>query len=484
MRELRDYQSEIIHSTREALRFHKRVMIKAPTGAGKTVIAAEIIRMAREKRNLVSFIVPAISLINQTVESFREHGIADIGVMQADHELTDFNATVQVCSKDTLSRRNYYPESSLVIIDEAHVNSKFIYDWQDDHPETVFIGLSATPWTKGLGEHWECLVNIVGTRELITKELLCDFEVYSPSAPDLAQVKVVRGDYDIKALGLAVNRDPLIADIVSTWQRLGEDRNTVCYAVDRAHAAHIQQEFQEAGIGAGYIDAFTPVEEREAIYQQLLSKEIRIVCNVGCLTTGIDWDIRCLILARPTKSEILFVQIVGRGLRTNAEGDNCIILDHSDTTSRLGFVTDIDCDTLDMGQGAREPIKERVIKEPTECPKCKYLKLPGTRKCPNCGFEPEVQPNIETIDGTLVKAGQEHVEKVWLPVDVRNTYAMFLCYANTQGYKPGWAYHKTRAMCGRAPKATRSIEPMEPSPEIKRFITHQAIKYARRRKTA
>ena len=86
---------------------------------------------------------------------------------------------------------------------------------------------------------------------------------------------------------------------------------------------------------------------------------IRVVCNVGVLTTGVDWDVRALILARPTKSEMLFVQIIGRGLRTAEGKDYCLILDHSDNHTRLGFVTDIGRDRLDDGT-TRAPAQGRA----------------------------------------------------------------------------------------------------------------------------
>jgi superfamily II DNA or RNA helicase len=89
----------------------------------------------------------------------------------------------------------------------------------------------------------------------------------------------------------------------------------LCFAVDRVHAKHLQAKFQAAGIVTAYIDAYTATPERNRIAKAFHRGDIKVVTNVGCLTTGIDWDVRCIILARPTKSEMLFVQMVGRGLR-------------------------------------------------------------------------------------------------------------------------------------------------------------------------
>jgi DNA repair protein RadD len=130
--------------------------------------------------------------------------------------------------------------------------------------------------------------------------------------------------------------------------------------------------FEEAGVRAGYIDCLTKDDERKDIRSKFASGDYQVVCNVGVLTTGVDWDVRCIILARPTKSEILFVQIIGRGLRPAKGKDHCLVLDHSDTTSRLGFVTDIHHEELNDGK--TRVSTTRGIRLPKECPRCACLR--------------------------------------------------------------------------------------------------------------
>ena len=228
-------------------------------------------------------------------------------------------------------------------------------EWQ----RVPFVGLSATPWTKGLGKHYDDLIVAATTAELIDKGFLSPFRVYAPAHPDLSAVKIVAGDYHEGQLSEAMSQPVLVADTVSTWLRLGEDRPTLCFAVDRAHARRLADEFEAAGVPTGYVDANTPADERERIGQRLREGQIKVVCNVYCLTTGVDWDVRCIILARPTRSEILYTQIIGRGLRTAEGKSDCLILDHSDTTLRLGFVTDIHHETLDDGQHRKSSAQAR-----------------------------------------------------------------------------------------------------------------------------
>lgn len=372
--ELWPHQQRTIDMLRASLGAGKRrPLVQVPTGGGKTKIAAAIVDGALRKGKRILFCVPALSLVDQTVAAFGEEAINDIGVIQGDHLLTNWAQPVQVASVQTLMRRKL-PKADVVIIDEAHVSFKFYAKWMHDPAweRIPFIGLSATPWTRGLGKHYDDLIRPTTIQGLIDGGFLSPFRVYAPSHPDLKGVRTVAGDYHEGDLADAMNKDALVADIVETWKQRGEGRPTLCFAVDRAHAKALQRQFNEAGVPAGYVDAHVPPNERAAIQRRFHAGELRVVCNVGCLTTGVDWDVRCIILARPTKSEMLFVQMIGRGLRTKPGKDFCTVLDHSDTHLRLGFVTDIHHERLDDGK--KQEAAPREVKEtlPKECPSCAY----------------------------------------------------------------------------------------------------------------
>jgi DNA repair protein RadD len=296
----------------------------------------------------------------------------------------------------------------------------------------------------------------------------------------LTGVRTVAGDYHEGDLSGVMNDNPLVADVVDTWLRRAQNRPTFCFAVDRAHAKHLQAKFAEAGVSTGYIDAYTPINERTEIKRQFHSGGICVVCNVGCLTTGIDWDVRCIVLARPTKSEILFVQIIGRGLR-NAEGkEDCLILDHSDTHLRLGFVTDIHHDCLDDGRRrARSKASDRN-RLPKECPRCAFLKPPGTRVCPVCGFKAEATTDIEVIDGELVEITRGK-ERDAAPSNEEKAafYAQLKGYADERGYASGWAAHKFREKYNVWPNAYRDVPAVEPTPKVLSWIKSRQIAWAK-----
>lgn len=480
MRALRPHQTRALASLKRSLLGGKRrPMLAMPTGAGKTLLSAHIVAGALAKGNRVTFVVPAIELIDQTVQAFWNEGIRDVGVIQADHPMTDYSRPVQVASVQTISRREY-PNTDVVIIDEAHRAFKAIFRWMKDRPGMIFIGLSATPWTKGLGKHYDDLVVAATTQELIDAGYLSPFRVFAPSHPDLTGVRTTAGDYHEGDLSEAMDKPTITADVVSTWLTLGESRPTLCFGVDRAHAKSLQREFDRVGVPTGYVDAFTPADERAEVRKAFEAGRIKVVCNVGVLTTGVDWDVRCLILARPTKSEMLFTQIVGRALRTAQGKEDAIILDHSDTTMRLGFVTDIHHEMLDVGRESTSSQRDRAksVPLPKECPSCSFLKPAKVHKCPNCGFAPEIQADVEVLDGELAQVRGKKRKPT--PDEKRSWYAQLAGYAFQHGKSDKWVLANFRAKFGEWPHR-KDVTAISPSPEVLSWIKSRQIAWAKRK---
>jgi superfamily II DNA or RNA helicase len=363
---------------------------------------------------------------------------------------------------------------------------KFVTDWmaQEAWLDVPFIGLSATPWTKGIGRLYDRLIMAATTQQLISDGYLAPFRVFAPSHPDLSGVRTVAGDYHDGDLSKAMNKDVLTADIVSTWLAKGEGRPTLCFAVDRAHAQTIQAEFQAKGISCGYVDAYTTPQDREAVRKAFAAGDLKVVCNVGVLTTGVDWDVRCIILARPTKSEMLFVQIIGRGLRTAPGKEDCLILDHSDTTLRLGFVTDIQHHRLDDGTMDANSAKAKAATEPKpkECPKCSMLRPPKVWTCPSCGHTPNRKSDVETVEGELIELDGRRNNRAAGWSEKVSFMRQLRAYAISTGKKPGWADHKYKARFGVWPNDPR-VKYAPPAagvdPDVRSWITSQNIRFAK-----
>ena len=497
MRELRADQHEAISELRSAVGAGKRrVCMQAPTGMGKTVIASAIVESARAKNKKVLFTVPAIGLIDQTVQMFASQGIWDVGVIQASHHMTDWSQPVQVASIQTLMKRTL-PLADIVLLDEVHKWFSFYEKWlSKDHmpawANVPMIGLSATPWTKGLGSWFDHFYRAATTQEMIDAGHLSPFEVYSPTHPDLSDIKTVAGDYHEGQLSARMSTPKLVGDAVATWQQMwGKDR-TLVYAVDRAHAKHLKEKFEAAGIPVAYQDAFTKDGERAQIKRAFHSSEVKAVINIGTLTVGIDWDVRCLSMNRPTKSDMLFTQIIGRALRLAPPGTDpkefALILDHSNNHNTLGKVTDIDTSYIGLHDGKTPDHANRTeaIRLPKECPKCHYLKPPKMALCPKCGFKAEVQNTVLAAEGEL-RPLQPKPKKAKVPgapetqADKAVFYAELVGHAQLRGYRDGWAANQYKARIGTWPShdMKRNVRPIVPTAATLSWIKSRMIAFAK-----
>lgn len=479
-RPLRPHQRRAMQMLREALIAGKRrIVLQMPTGAGKTRTAAEIVSGALAKGNKVCFTVPAISLIDQTVSAFEQEGIDCLGVMQANHARTHYGMPVQVASVQTLARRELSLQSDVIVVDECHLRFEVISEWMKREPRKVFIGLSATPWARGMADDWETLVSPVTMQELIEGGFLSPFRVFAPSHPDLGGVKTVAGDYHEGQLAEVMGETRLVADVVETWLKRAERRPTLVFAVNRAHARQIQAMFAASGIVMGYCDAFVDLIERQVLFDRLAKGEIAGIVNVGTLTTGVDADIRCIVMARPTKSEMLFVQCIGRGLRTAPGKADCLILDHADNHARLGFVTDIRHDALLSGKDKREPTaREKGEAAPKECGSCGHLKPAKVAACPQCGFKPERQSEIEFEDGELIEVKPKQRKAT---TDEKQAFWSMALWVDRERAKSGkLAKALYRGKFGVWPKGLYSGA-VEPSPEFRSYEQSRRIAFAKGR---
>lgn len=459
--------------------------MQIPTGAGKTRIAAEL---CKDKRSI--FVVPRLSLIEQTCRAFEAEGISAPGVIQGKHCRTDVWAPVQIASAQTLARRAI-PHASLVIIDECHLQFDSIRKWISDESwgNVPFIGLTATPWARGMGSDWQTLLRPTSIVELIDSGYLSKFRVLAPPPPDLEGVRITAGDFNEKDLSAACNRMEIVGNVIETWLKQAEGRSTLCYGVDRAHAKHLQERFIESGIATEYVDCDTPLFEREEIFQRFQSSETKVICNVATLDTGIDLDVRCIVDARPTRSRIRFVQTIGRGLRTAEGKDHCLILDHAGNHRRLGLVTEIGCNFLDDGaarRGAeREPVGQAF--DPKLCPECHCVQAPHARECPQCGHAFPAVTLVREREGDLVELGSKvsGLHKPSAP-DERFWFGA-LCHMRNEAarrgkyYKQSWVAAQFKEKFGHWPPREWDTRPFEPTVEVRNWVRSRQIAYAKSR---
>lgn len=509
LRPLRPHQQLAVDLLRQSIGTgHRCPMLCLPTGAGKTRIAAEIVHGGRSKAKRIAFSVPSLSLIDQTVQRFMTDGVdlADMGVIQADHELRRPHAPIQICSAQTLARRGW-PDVDIVVVDEAHVRFEVYDRWMTEAGygpkpmsaeeraglertrRPIFIGLSATPGAKGLGQWYDDLIVPTTMADLIEAGFLSRFKVFAPSHPDLSGVRTLAGDYHEGMLGERMSKAQLVADVVDTWLTKAKGLRTLCFCVNRAHAQAVAEKFQGAGVRTAYVDANTPREERDAIGRRLDAREIDVVVNIGCLTTGVDWAVDCISLCRPTKSLMLFVQIIGRGLRQYDGKDHCLILDHSDTHLRLGMVTDIAFDELDDGKPKKKSDQsedEDRVPLPKECQECSGLVPAGMTECPCCGAIQKRPTMVQQQDGELTELTPGQKRAKLPPVHQRlkdmgeaSIIGQLYTLRDDRGKSDSWVSAQFKAIFDKWPKRLDHVPPREPTYELVSWIKSRSIAYAK-----
>lgn len=460
---LRPYQINAVNRTREAFASGKRrIVIVAPTGAGKTVIGCHLIESAKTKGTRVLFLAHRKELIDQCSRKLDENGIFEHGIIKADHWRTDYSRPVQVASIQTFIRRmDKIPwerwKFGMVMVDEAHHAVSKSYRTVLDLAQAdgiPIIGLTATPYRadgKGLGTSglFEVLIPVTTTQALVEDDFLTPSKVFAAAGPDLTKIKTVAGDYKLDDLGDEMDKAILVGDIVKNWTEHASGLATVCFAVNVAHSKHIVEQFKLAGVKAEHLDGTMSDEEREGILARLASGETTLVSNCGVLTEGFDLPrIECVILARPTKSRGLWRQMVGRGLRPWTNPINmleklfCIILDHAGCTYTHGFVTDPD--DLSLEDGLKKPSKGKARR--FRCPECKAEIGSWPKFCPSCGTSlRDTEPQEIHVDTSM------DLEEVTPQTIRRKFFHQMSRRAFLGGYQPGYPWAKFKEKFGRWP---------------------------------
>lgn len=442
MPELRPYQVSLIGKARAALRSHRRVLLQAPTGSGKTVIIGNIFQSAAAKGSRGLFIVHRVELIEQTRRTFAEFGIP-YGVIAAGYE-PDPARAIQIASIDTLKarlKRGLATDYKLVAWDECHHIAAA--GWKSVAarlPLAYHVGLTATPQRldgAGLKHAFDAMVHGPSTAALIVQGFLAPFKAFAPTLPDLSGLKTRMGDY--AHADTAMDRPSITGDAVATYQRLAAGKRALAFCASVEHSEHVAASFRAAGIPAIHVDGETPRDERLAAMEAFRAGDVHVLTSVDIFGEGVDVPaMEAAILLRPTKSLALHLQQCGRALRPQP-GKTALILDHAGNCHRHGLPDDEREWTLE-GRVKRPGATEAPVKQ---CPACFAVCRIAVLACPECGAEFPVKPReVAEVAGELTPferraRGFEEYQATSL--------AELQAIGRARGYKPGWAYFRWRA---------------------------------------
>lgn len=387
MKELRPYQLQAIQLARDSIkRGNKKIILCLATGAGKSIIAREIVSLSK---NDVLFVAHRSILIKQMVDTFKGIDNVKCGTIQKLHK----------------EEKHY----KLVIQDECHFGNGSVM--QENLKYDFLIGLSATPLTReGYRlEGWDDIIDVIQLPDLIDLGFACPVKVYAPIKINTKDMKTINGDFDQKQAFVEMSKSQIVGDILKVYEQYAKGLKTIIYCVNIKHSEILSSAFSEAGYAC---DTVHSKKSNDEVMIRFEKGELDIVLNCDVLTTGFDApDIYCLILATPTKSIVKAVQIYGRGTRLNQldPDKECLILDCANVIEntqhpmeRLNLtkvknnnnIKKCKCETkMQLKNRSVEPYNEvsYLVKSLYICPNCnsfdevETIKILNPQACEKCG---------------------------------------------------------------------------------------------------
>jgi len=400
--ELRWYQDECTTALMMAIQDEDcHPVAVAPTGSGKTVMICDFIDkfLSTNPHGSVLILSHIKEILRQDIQSLERHfgeGI-EIGVYSAGLGSRTVKKITVAGIQSVWRKPELFQRFDVVIIDECHLitikQSGMYRKFFDGLMDPVYVGFTATPFRLGHGYIHEgegALFNNIAYdisspenfNKLIEQGYLCNlFTKATLMKMDTSDVTVRMGDYAISSLSIHFDRKSITEVAVDEIIEFGANyKKWLIFGIDIDHAEHITKTFEQRGIEALCVHSKMDGDRDEVIEQFRSDSAIRAIINVDILTTGFDVpQIDLIAMLRPTKSPVIHVQTIGRGLRV-AEGKNhCLVLDFAGNTARLGPINDVYVKQV-VGDGTGEPITK-------ECPECLLICHPKLKICPACGHE-------------------------------------------------------------------------------------------------
>ena len=440
---LREYQKYWIEEIFASwFRGNKSVLAQLPTGAGKTVCFAHISDEFLRQEGTVLVIAHRSELIEQAVAKLEAVTGWSVGVIK--YGVKPYpERRIQVASVQTLARKELLPDlkTKLLIFDEAHHATSYSYrKIREFYPEACVLGVTATPIRidgQSLKDIFNDLVVGVPTSKLIQKGYLSGFRLFATERTINTTGVSANKDFISTELALAINSQISSSDIYTIWNKYAKSRKTVVFAASVGHSKTLAQEFKKRGILAEHLDGDTSAPQRFDILKQFEEGTIQVLCNYQILTEGYDCSsIEAVLCVRPTKSLVLWHQMIGRGLRPNLDRGNTILIDLTENWQRHGLPDEpveweLTCQPVPKTLGNRGlvkcchcthvfvPLSNELISQEASVDELGKLVFHYQARCPNCGknidFEKKesfsylprvpikkgVHPEIKEIDLTV-----------------------------------------------------------------------------------
>ena len=485
---LREHQEGVVEKLRQGFRDgHRCQLLYAPTGFGKTEVAIYLMKATADNYHKAAMILDRIVLIDQTSKRLDKYSIAH-GVLQAQHKRQDKTRRIQICSSQTIERRNNFPDIDLLIVDECHITRSEITKIIKNNDKIKVIGLTATPFTKELGSIYSNVVCASTTESLVDGEWLCPLKVYISKEIDMAGVKKIAGEWSpdqVTERGMQITGDIVAEWAKKTYEVFGKPMKTIVFCAGVKHGEDLVEQFARKGFNFVSISYKDSGEYKQEVIDDFarLDTNIHGLIATDILTRGFDVPDVCIgISARPfSKSLSSHVQQMGRVMRSHPTKQFGLWLDHSGNYIR--FRDDWER-IYSEGVKALDDTGEKTKREPTEkekkeqkCPACSALWPRSSSSCASCGYvRPKKQ--IETVSGELVELGFDKNAK---KDDKQKFYSELIYIANEKNYNINWASHIYKQKFGVWPRGLQEY-PRIASLETQKYVKHRTIAFSKRLK--
>ena len=452
---LRPYQQQAKSEIRASfLKGNKRVVLCMPTGAGKTVTFADMIREALENGKTAMILCDRKELISQAFSKVNELGLMPT-IIAPGHPQTKNN--IYLASVDTLRRRTL-PEVDLLIIDEAHKQTfDKILNKYVEFCDPYIIGATATPLRTGsqnsLHEMYQDIIEPITISELIDLGFLVPSKTFAAKI-DFSSVNKRGLDYDMTELFNKFNKSDLYDGVIDNWLKFAKGKKTLCFNVNVEHSKKMVEAFRQAGIRAEHIDGNTPQGERIEKLWLFKTGAIDILSNCSVLTTGYDEpSIECVIINRATMSLALFLQMAGRGGRIWGETrvdkweqpyeytkENFILIDQGANVYRHGLWEEERTWSLEK----KKKRDSDGVAPAKGCEACGEINFASARECSGCGKPYEIkEKKFREAEFVEVKnISNRGFKKSFNPMTASKEELKE--HAEKMGYKAGWVYVKLK----------------------------------------
>jgi len=476
MLNLRSYQEQTLAALREGFAQGKKCQVLyAPTGAGKTEMAIALMAATKNKGNKAAMLLDRIVLCDQTSKRLEKYKI-DHGVMQSGHWRYRPYESIQVCSAQTLERRGSFPGLNLLIVDECHQTREQTVQFIKDNPDIRVIGLTATPFTKGLGKIYDNVVSVVTTKQLVDDKVLVPLRVFIAKEINMEGAKKIAGEWsqaETSSRGMKIT-----GDVVQEWEKktfeiFGGPRKTIVFASGVDHGIHLARKFEASGFNFICISYKDDDEWKKQVIEDFSKPDTKIhgLIATDILTKGFDVsDVMIGVSARPfSKSLSSHIQQMGRVMRGHEGKEFAVWLDHSGNYLRFREEWD---EVYEQGVEELNEGKEKAKREPSErekqeskCPQCAALWPINSDTCYNCGYVKEKKNKVITLRGEMVEltgpALREGKQQFWNEM---------LWYIRVQGWSAGRAAHTYKDKFGVWPRGLKEDTPCMPSDNTRRFV--------------